>query len=197
MPKKDVDKIISYLKQHLSKARFNHTLGTWRVARQLASKHKVSRDKIDIACLLHDAGKGLKNRQLIKYVKKAKMYLPYLKEIIKNNPSILHSFVSADIARKKFGVRDKEILKAISSHTIGSPCMNTLDKIVYLADITAPDRRYPLVKRLRWHASRDLDKAMRMALKNKIQHVIKNKKWLHPGAVESWNSFVAPNVSKL
>ena len=182
--------IIKYLKANLSPARFNHTLGTWRTAQNIASKYKVTPDKIDKAALLHDIGKGLTRKQLITYVKRNKVVVSNLKDIIKYNPWVLHGFVSAAIASKVFKIKDKDILNAIREHTIAGQNMSLLSKILYLADITAPDRRYKGVNKIKWYIKRDIDKAMITALFYKTYHVIKNKKWLHPEAVKAWNSYI-------
>jgi len=184
------DEIIQYLKKHLSHARFTHTLGTWRTAQAIAAGYKVSKEKVDIAALLHDAGKGLTKHGLINYIKKTKTAVPYLQDIIKYNPWVLHGFASASIAQDKFGIRDKDILNAIKEHTTAGPGMSVLAKIIYLADITAPDRRFAGVNKIRWQAKRDLNKAMQTALFYKTYHVLANKKWLHPAAIEAWNSLI-------
>lgn len=188
--KPEIDRIIEYLKKHLSPARFNHTIGTWRTARDLAVRYNLPMDKIDLAALLHDLGKGYSKQELVKYVKKHKVRVPCLKDIIRYNPWLLHSFVGADVARKRFHVKDKDILEAIAFHTIAKSNMSALAKVIYMADITAPDRRFPKVKLLRWHARRNLDKAMQIAFVSKLWHVIHNKKWMHPVAIDAWNSVV-------
>jgi predicted HD superfamily hydrolase involved in NAD metabolism len=180
--------IIKYLKENLSAARYKHTLGTVKTALGLAKTHKADINKTYLAALLHDAGKSVSKDKLTAYVKKHNILMPYKEETLKYNPWIIHGFVSAHIAKNIFNIKDKEILQAIYSHTIGGDKMTKLDKVIYLADITAPDRRHWSSKILRWHAKRNLDRAMQMAIASKIKHVLANKKWLHPVALASWNS---------
>jgi predicted HD superfamily hydrolase involved in NAD metabolism len=186
--KTEHEDILEYLKQNVSSARYKHTLGTWKTAREIAKAHGCLDKRVDVAALLHDAGKSMKLRKILSYVRRNKIKMPFFEETLKYNPWILHGFVSADIAKKVFGIKDNTVLDAMRTHTIGSPDMTTLGKIIYLADITAPDRKYKLVKKIRWHAKRNLGKAMMLAMENKICHVLSKRKWLHPVAVMAWNS---------
>ncbi|MFC1501184.1 bis(5'-nucleosyl)-tetraphosphatase (symmetrical) YqeK [Elusimicrobiota bacterium] len=181
------EKILSYIKKHLKPERYKHTLGMLRIATSLARKYKVSQEKVVLASLLHDIGKGLSNREMIKYVKKYKLGIGNIKNIIQFAPPLLHSYVSAHIAKTKFNIKDKQILKAIALHTFGDKNMDNLSKIIYLADAIAPDRRFPHVKMVRRKAERSLNAALMDAMKYKLFHVLSNGKWLHPQAVKAWN----------
>ena len=44
------------------------------------------------------------------------------------------------LAEEAYGVKDPQILHAIKVHTTGEPDMNTLDKIIYIADYIEPLR---------------------------------------------------------
>ncbi len=186
----DTEPIIAYLKEHVSPARFRHTLGTWKAALQLAERFGVDRDKTTLAALLHDAGKGLSREAMVRYVKKHRVPVPCLEDSIRHNPSLLHSYISAHIAHSRFAVSDKDILEAIALHTLGGPRMSALAKIIYLADATSTDRRYPAAKQIRWMSRRNLDKAFVLAMRHKMYHVVSNGKWMHPAAVETWNGYI-------
>jgi len=190
------DKIITYLEKHLDRARYKHTLGTCKIVRELAKRNNVPEAKAMIAGLLHDAGKGYKKPEMVKYVAKHRVKVPYKKLVIEHNPSLLHSYISADIAKRKFGIKDNGILKAITLHTLGGENMPVLAKIVYVADSVAFDRRYTGVKELRELAYKNLDSAVKAAMANKLYYVIKNNKWLHPGALKAWNYAISKIKSK-
>ena len=184
------DNIISVLKKRLDSSRFKHTLGTCRIAKELAAKNGVPEHKAVLAALLHDAGKGFNKNGMIKYASRHKLKVPEKKLIIKHNPSLLHSFISADIAKREFRVTDPDILTAIALHTLGGRNMSMLSKIIYISDSVSFDRRYPGVKQLRRLAYSDINAAVREAMANKIYYVIKKKFWLHPAAAEAWNSIL-------
>ena len=188
------EEIITYLKKHLDSARFKHSVGTTRIVRDLALKNGVPERKAVIAGLLHDAGKCYSGKEMIRYALRRRLKVPYMKDVIKHNPSLLHGYISADIARRKFGVADRDMLLAMAQHTVGGERMSKLSKIIYIADSVSYDRRYPGVERLRKLAYADLDGAVKAAMANKLYYVIKKRKWIHPGAVKAWNSMIEPQA---
>ena len=68
--------------------------------------------------------------------------------------------------------------------------MDTLGKVIYVADITAPDRRYPALRTIRYHSLRNIDRAFQLALKSKMGYVLAKEQWLHPCVVAAWNESV-------
>ena len=183
------EKVIKFLKKRLDSAKYKHSLGVVKMAIQLASRHGVPRKDAELAAALHDIGRIMKKKQLAAYARKHKLKAPYMAEIIKYNPALLHGFAGADLARKRF-TKKKAVLDAVAYHTAAKAGMSRLSKLIYVADYIAPDRRFPGVEKIRKLAMRDLDGAFRKALGSKITHVVKNKKWLHPGAVAAWNELV-------
>ena len=129
--------ILDWLKQNLSENRYIHSIGTANCAKELARKFKLDEEKAYIAGLLHDCAKCFSNEKL--------------KEIIDANLEVnpcemlnyktLHAPVSAFIAKKDFGVEDKEILSAIRWHTLGRIEMSEFEKIIFLADKIEPNTR--------------------------------------------------------
>jgi predicted HD superfamily hydrolase involved in NAD metabolism len=186
--------LLAYLKNHLDTARYKHTLGTCKTAAELAAKYSVPVEKAELAALLHDAGKGCSKTEMMAYVKRRKLKVPELKAVIEHNPSLLHSYISADIAKTKFNIKDKDILLSIERHTVGAAGMSTLSKIIYVADAIAPDRRFPSVSKMKKLAMADLNKAVQAAMANKIFYVCKKGFWLHPEAVKAWNWMVKLNI---
>lgn len=63
-----------------------------------------------------------------------------VKDIERENPFLLHAKVGAWIAKKKYHIKDEEILHAIKVHTTGEPAMGTLDMILFIADYIEPGR---------------------------------------------------------
>jgi nicotinate-nucleotide adenylyltransferase len=182
--------IAEYLRGSLKASRYRHTIGTAKVAAILANKHGADIKDAVLAALLHDAGKGYSEDEMIKYARKYRVPAPDREDIIKYNPALLHSYISAHIAKAKFKVTKRDVLQAIAQHTLGGPKMSKLSKILYVADIISPDRRYKSVRDLRRLAMRDLDKAMRAAQKIKLEFVISKNAWLHPTAILTWNESI-------
>lgn len=130
-------KIEEELKGRLKKSRYRHTIGVANTCACLAMKYGYDMDKAYLAGLLHDVAKGLDSDEMLKYAKKFKLELS---DFEREHPFILHGPIGAQIAKKDFGINDKEILLAISSHTTGRADMCLLEKIVFLADFFEPGR---------------------------------------------------------
>ena len=124
-----VDKLRGYLKPE----RFSHTF--YVVKRGLELANDDEKEKVLVACLLHDVAKYVSPADYAKYGFTKPNDMPN---------SVVHSFLGAEVAKRDFGVTDKEVLDAIAFHTTGRPNMSRLDKIVYVADKTEDSRPYPL-----------------------------------------------------
>jgi predicted HD superfamily hydrolase involved in NAD metabolism len=99
----------------------------------------------------------------------------------KSNPGLLHAKLGAYFAEKKYGVTDANVLHAIQVHTTGAPGMNTLDKILYIADYIEPGRykadNLPEVRRL---AFVNLDETMLKILSDTLEYLEKRGGTIDP-----------------
>jgi len=75
-------------------------------------------------------------------------------------------------------------------HTSGSPELDTLGKIVFLADSLEFGRVYDKVETLRKLSFKNLDTAVFETLKNKMIYALKRNLLLLPESVEMWNSMI-------
>ena len=174
----------------LTPARFEHTRQTARLALELAVRYGADLQKTATAALLHDAARDLGPRALSAYVRKARLRVPALKETLQKAPLLLHACVGADMAAKKFGVKDRDVLSAIRSHTLGCVSPGLLDKIMYVSDLAAADRGFHEARAVRELAFIDLDAAYAAAAYVKLVYVFKTGGWTHPESVKVWNSLL-------
>lgn len=105
-------------------------------------------------------------------------------------PKLLHAGLSARLAKKHFGIRSKEILNAISKHTIGAPGMSKLEKIIYLADHIEEGRNFLEVSKTRRLAFKDLDQAIVETSSQMLSFLLKKGLPIHPGTVETRNYYL-------
>ena len=103
---------------------------------------------------------------------------------------MLHSYVSAWIAQHEFGVTNKDVIRAIAEHTLGSLHMSTLSKILFVADISSKDRKYKDAFVIRNLALQDLNKALLYAANRKLLFTIDTQKWLCPLGTHLWNHLI-------
>lgn len=168
-------KIDKYLKKHLTKERYHHTLGVAYTATSLAMRYNPDTSnsdfvrKAELAGLLHDCAKCMENKKKIKVCNKNNIeYSSFEAE----NAYLLHGKVGAFIAQSKFGIDDKDILNAITWHTTGRPNMSLLEKIIYIADYIEPSRRpIPELDEIRKLAFEDIDMAMKKILSNTLKYL--------------------------
>jgi predicted HD superfamily hydrolase involved in NAD metabolism len=168
-------KIKKYLKNHLTKDRYNHTIGVAYTAVSLAMRYNPDTTsdefikRAEIAGLLHDCAKCMDNDKKLKICDKNN--IPYSR-FEASNPYLLHGRVGAFIAKTKFGINDEEILDAIEWHTTGRPDMSLLEKIIFIADYIEPGRKpIPELDEIRQLAFTDIDKAMEKILGNTLKYL--------------------------
>jgi predicted HD superfamily hydrolase involved in NAD metabolism len=168
-------KIKKYLKKHLTKERYHHTVGVAYTAMSMAMKYNPQPDnnefmiKAEIAGLLHDCAKCMDNDKKIRICNKNQ--ISYSK-IEAENPYLLHGKVGAYIARKEFDILDEDILNAITWHTTGRPDMSLLEKIIFVADYIEPSRRpIPELNLIRQLAFTDIDQTVIKILENTLKYL--------------------------
>ena len=174
----DLGSVDEYLRKNLSPHRYNHTQGVADQALKLAKLYGADEDKAYIAGLLHDIAKEI---PLDEKLTLCAEYGIEVDEIMRSQPDLTHSFLSAAIAKSVFGIDDNDMLNAISYHTTGRHGMSMLEKILLLADITEPDRgRSKEIDELRKLSQQNLNKAVYMAIKIKLDFAMTQGKMIHP-----------------
>ncbi|MCX5750741.1 MAG: bis(5'-nucleosyl)-tetraphosphatase (symmetrical) YqeK [Candidatus Saganbacteria bacterium] len=149
----------------MDKKRYAHSLRVEETAVSLAKHYGVDQKKTRLAALLHDLGRVLDH-------------------------TLSHSVLSAKMAREQFGVKDKEVLSAITKHTLGGKNMSLLEKIIYIADHAEPKRSHPEAAQIRALAYLDLDAAVCEAAGAAIKHLINTKQKIHTLTVETRNTYL-------
>ena len=178
---------LQFLRRTLPPERYKHVLGVARLAHELAQIHGEEPERARLAGLLHDTARCWSGRRLAEYVRRYRIKVPHTDFVRRHQPVIFHAYVGADLARRLFGVRDREILSAIAKHTMADERMTRLEKIVYLADHLSPDRVFTEAGPLRRLAREDLDAAFVEALRNKMIYAVMKDHPIHPHAARVWN----------
>lgn len=164
-------KLRKKVKDVMTKARYEHTLGVEFTAASLAMRYGIDIDKAEIAGLLHDCAKCIDDEDKLDDCKKYKIELT---DVEKRNPFLIHSKLGAVYAKKLYGIDDEEIISAIRFHTTGKPDMTLLEKIIFIADYIEPGRdKAPNLKEIRKMSFIDIDEAMYMVLRDTINYLEK------------------------
>lgn len=169
--KYDIFALEKRLSTMISVKRFYHSLGVQGMSVALAARYGCDVDKANLAGLLHDCAKDLKDEELI--VECKKVNIP-ISEVEYRNGYLLHGKLGAYYVKHKFDISDPDILSAIEWHTTGKPDMSLLEKIIFVADYIEPNRlaeRIPNLKEIRELAFHDLDSAVVTILENTLSYL--------------------------
>lgn len=144
--------------------RVNHVLGCAETAVVLANRWGA--DPLDAyrAGMLHDVTKALPSGLQLELCQKLGVEID---EFSRQNPKILHAVTGAAVAQQVFG-ENPAVVRAIRSHTTGCGGMDTLQKIIYIADYMEPYRDFEGVEELRRLTLTDLTAAVRAGLEMSI-----------------------------
>lgn len=180
--------ILTWLKDHLDEQRLLHSLGCAACAKELAKKFNLDEEKAYLAGLLHDCAKCFKKEDMVKIAKDLN-----LDEDELHNYKVLHAPVSAHIAKKEFGIEDKDILSSIRWHTLGHIQMNKFEKVIFLADKIEPntrdaDFREKVLRML--DEEHGLDKAILLCYKETIASLIRRDFKISHSTIDIYNTLL-------
>lgn len=166
---KELEKYQKKLQRYLDKGRYQHTLGVMYTCASLAMAYHYDMDKAMLAGLLHDCAKNVPNDKKLELCKKHHIKVT---QIERENPFLLHAKVGAWVAKKKYHVKDEEILHAIRVHTTGEPAMGTLDMILFIADYIEPHRdKAPGLAQIRETAFQNMERAVEQILHDTLHYL--------------------------
>ena len=190
-PAYDVSAIKKSLKKELKESRYKHILGVADTACSLALKYGYPEELAGVAGLLHDCAKYMSNDELLSYAKKH--HIDVL-DGDKKAPHLLHAPVGAYLAKHKYGIKDKEILHAISVHTTGCKAMNLLDKIIFISDYIEPNRnKAPRLDEIRSLAYENLDDCIVCILEDTIKYIKSSNSYMDLRTIETYEYYQKEN----
>ncbi|MBR1864008.1 MAG: bis(5'-nucleosyl)-tetraphosphatase (symmetrical) YqeK [Ruminococcus sp.] len=177
----------AYLKEHLSKKRYNHSLNVANAAVMLAKKYGGDADKAYTAGLLHDIAKEMPAQEQLAIVKRSSLDVC---EVETAAVPLFHAIAGAELVQELFGIRDMEIIKAIRYHTVACGGMSKLSVIIYMADLISEDRDYKDVARMRKLADKNLERAMCEALRFSISDSVAKGNTIPLSTLEAYNEYI-------
>ena len=179
-----IEEVQKKLELVLKPKRFIHSVNVMNVSVELAGKYGADKDEAALAGLLHDCARDCTKEELLDY---CRQYCIIPDDVSLLQPGLLHGRVGAFLARDLYSVDSHQVLAAISSHTMGSPGMDMLACIVFLADYIEPARSFPGVEAIREEAFKDLKKAMLIGIEGTISSILAKGSLLHPDTVATRN----------
>lgn len=174
------------LKKRLTVDRFEHVLRVAEYAKELAVKHNVAVHDAEQAALLHDIAKCMDKKTLRYLLEEGHGDL----RLLDFHHELWHGPVGAMIAEEEFGVTDAHVLNAIRYHTTGRANMSTLEKLIFVADLVEPWRRFPGAEKIRQIANESIDAAMEASICHSIAYLISKRVAIYPDSFECYNEFM-------
>lgn len=149
--------------------RYAHCVRVARMAENLARVHGADPRKAREAGMLHDLARLYPPERLL--AESERLGVP-IGEFERAHPIVLHAPLSAELARREFGVSDPGVLSAIAKHTLAAGEMSVLDCVLYLADGLEPGRDYAQRAELAVLAETDLREAMRATIATSLRYLM-------------------------
>lgn len=172
----------------LSKKRFEHSMRVAENAVKLAKVHRENEKKAEIAGILHDYSKELPKEQLVQIAVDHRLLTSNLDLQM---PQILHGPVASVVLKEEGIVDDEEILQAIRFHTTGHAHMNTLAKIIFIADYIEPGRTTPNIDDLMDIATDDLDRCVVEIVDRTTQYLLSEHRLIHEDMIKLRNEIIS------
>ncbi len=189
----EFDRYERLIKERLSKKRFTHSMNVAEACYDLAERYGGDKKRCYLAGLLHDIMKEeLPEKQ--KQLTVESGLQPDPAEI--ESQSLWHAVAGAAYVRDKLDIEDEEIIYAIRFHTIGSPKMSLLEKIVYLGDMISEDRDYKDIDKFRKICYDNINVAMSVAVIYNIESVVKKCGKIPHYTTEAYNYYMNFNKNK-
>lgn len=176
-----MDRLEQVVVSLLDPKRINHVLGCRDTAVELAKRWNANADDAARAGILHDITKALDGPLQLTLCSE---YGKLLNDFSRRYPKTLHALTGSLVAQRIFG-ENEAVVSAIESHTTGKGNMNTLEKIIYVADYMEPCRDFPGVEHLRYLAFTDLDAALKLGLEMTLEHLARQGAEVSPESKEA------------
>ena len=179
--------VVSLLKE----SRVAHVLGCAQTAVELARKWGADEADAYRAGILHDVTKALDGASQQELCQK----LGLTPEAFQwENPKTLHQLTGSVVARQVFG-ENEVVCQAIKTHTTGCAGMNTLQKIIYIADYMEPNRDFEGVEQMRRLAFTHLDSAVVMGLEMTVALLQQQGKHVCPATKAALEDLKKENIT--
>ncbi len=183
----DLTEIKNKLNKELNPHRFEHTLGVMYTAISLAMCYGEDLDKAALAGLLHDCGKCYDDNKSIKLCEE---YGVKLSSFELKNTALIHAKLGAALAKEMYCVKDEKVLDAIRYHTTGKEGMDTLSKIVFVADYIEPGRyKANRLKEIRAKAFKSLNEAIVMISEDTLEYLKETGSIIDPQTQKTYDFY--------
>ena len=176
------------IKHQLSTKRYEHSVRVAETAVKLARIHGCDEKKAKIAGLLHDYCKEYPKAEQVRIAVDEQL-LSSREDLLM--PQVLHGPVASFVLKQEGIVDDAAILQAVRYHTTGHPEMDTLAKIIFIADYIEPGRTTPNIEDLFDIAAQDLDACVVEIVDRTTAYLIRGRRIIHEDMIRLRNRILS------
>lgn len=187
MDNSDFEDLNRLVKSKLSEKRYNHTMAVVKLASELATHYNESVVNAKIAAVLHDITKEDDEKTQLQIIKNSDIIIDTVYE--KNN-NLHHGLTAFLYARDTLKIKNMDILNAVRYHTTARDNMSMLEKIIYISDATAYDRKYQDVEHLRKMSFEDIDLCLTKIIEFTINDLLRKNKLIAIETIQCYNSII-------
>ena len=176
--------------QSLPRGLQDHIHRVEKIAQGLGEVHGVDSARAGLAMLCHDVARAMGGGELL--LRASQLDLP-VSMVEREVPILLHGPVGAEILKTEDGLTDDSIYQAVYWHTTAHPSLDTLGKVVFLADKLDPQKigSYPFQPRIRDLAFQDLDRGILEFLTQELIARASRGEMVHPAALDTRNALLS------
>jgi len=167
------------------------------IALDIGRAHSLDLDKIAFAAKYHDLARVTPPELLLTESENLGIAVG---DFEKQLPLLLHGPVAASwIQSSNDALASPEVVEAIRSHSVASPSMSPIAKVVFLADKLDPHKieRYPFQLEVSEASTHDLDKALFIFTDREIAMRLGLNQLIHPQSITTRNYLLASYVDSV
>jgi len=179
-----IELLRTYRKFMVSRQRAAHIQRMEEDAKNFSKIHSLNVDKLLLSVCAHDLFRDVDPRILLKI---ATLWNLFITKEEEHFPILLHGKVAAEFLKRRFEIKDMEILEAVAYHTSGIPTNSKIVKALVILDTIEHGREFPGVNELRKIAKKSLEKGYEAIVKNKIKYALDNDLIILSESVKTWN----------
>jgi nicotinate-nucleotide adenylyltransferase len=171
------EQIRKYLKKNQSRKRYRHSVRTAETAVILARRYGIDPRKAYFCGLAHDITRDWDIGVIRETAEKDGEGISVIEERF---PVFLHGRAGSVFLHDEYGIDDPSVLNAVKYHITGDCAMDDLAKIVYIADVLEPGRKYHHKVRKLYRKKRPLDGLLYKVVKQGLKELKNRGKEINP-----------------
>jgi len=159
------------------------------VALELAAPHDIDPNRAELGALAHDVCRAVPGGELLKMSADLGVTVT---DVDRDFPLLLHGPVGAELLRREEDLTDHGLYEAVRWHSTAHASLDSLGKLVFLADKLDPQKAavYSYQARLHDMALESLDLALLEFLSREMAARIERGETIHPASVDARNSLI-------